>query len=80
MIYGQRSFYCSQSGFIWYNNFSWFATPLIPLAGIKEGGYGNELAPTRWTDIREVNVFDPRVKWYKYDSLRKRVDIPIDKL
>jgi len=45
-----------------------------------EGDYGIELAPTPWTSISEVNVFDPRVKWYRYDETRKRVNIPVDKL
>ena len=45
-----------------------------------EGNYGIELAPTIWTDISQVNVFDPRIKWYKYDEKRPRQTIPIDKL
>lgn len=44
------------------------------------GDFGFELAPTPWRDIKEVNVFDPRVKWYKNDEKRKRIFIPIDKL
>jgi hypothetical protein len=32
----------------------------------KERDYGIELAPTKWTDISEVSVFDPRLKWYRY--------------
>lgn len=42
--------------------------------------HGIDLAPTPWTDITQVNVFDPRVKWYRYDEKRKKVFIPIDKL
>ena len=48
--------------------------------GQKQGDYGIELAPTPWTDIKEVNVKDPQVKWYRYDEKRKKVLIPIDKL
>lgn len=48
--------------------------------GQRMGDYGIELAPTKWTDISQVNVFDPRLKWYRYDENRKRVNIPIDKL
>jgi hypothetical protein len=44
------------------------------------GDYGVELAPTPWSDISQVNVLDPRVKWYRYDEQRKRINIPIDKL
>ena len=48
--------------------------------GQEEGDYGIELAPTKWTDILQVNVFDSRLKWYRYDEKRQRVNIPIDKL
>jgi hypothetical protein len=48
--------------------------------GQKAGDYGIELAPTKWTDISQINVFDARVKWYRYDEERKRVNIPIDQL
>jgi len=48
--------------------------------GQEQGDYGIELAPTPWTDITKVNVFDPRIKWYRYDENRKRINIPIDKL
>lgn len=44
------------------------------------GDFGFELAPTPWTDIKEVNIKDPQVKWYRYDEKRPRVFIPIDKL
>jgi hypothetical protein len=46
----------------------------------KEGEYGIELAPTKWTDISEVNVFDSRLKWYRYDEKRKDTYIPIEQL
>lgn len=42
--------------------------------------YGFEVAPTPWTDIKDVNVKNPRIKWYRYDIKRERVFIPIDKL
>lgn len=48
--------------------------------GQKEGDYGIELAPTKWTDISQVNVFDQRLKWYRYDENRKDLNIPVDKL
>jgi len=44
------------------------------------GDDGNEFAPTPWTDIKDVNVFDPRIKWFRFDDSRKRVNIPIDTL
>jgi hypothetical protein len=46
----------------------------------KQGDYGIELAPTIWMDISEVDVFDPRIKWYRYDEERKRMNIQINKL
>lgn len=48
--------------------------------GRKEGDYGIQLAPTKWTDISQVKVFEPRLKWYRYDEKRKRAYVPIDKL
>ncbi|HAR49063.1 hypothetical protein ER57_06780 [Smithella sp. SCADC] len=44
------------------------------------GEFGFELAPTPWTDIKDVNIKDPRIKWYRDDEKRERVFIPIDKL
>ncbi len=52
---------------------------VIP-AGKGMGGFGYELAPTPWTDISQVNIFDSRVKWYGYDEKRERTFIPIEKL
>jgi hypothetical protein len=49
-------------------------------SGKYMGDYGFQLAPTPWTDIKEVNVKDPRIKWYRYDEKRERIFIPIDKL
>ncbi len=46
----------------------------------RQGDYGIELAPTKWTDISQVNISEPRLKWYKYDGKRKRINIPIDQL
>lgn len=45
-----------------------------------EGEYGFELTPTPWTDIKEVNIKDPRIKWYQKDEKREMTFIPIDKL
>lgn len=60
----------------------WWGEGIVYFFGRGEefGDYGIELAPTKWTEIREVNVFDPRLKWYKYDKNRPRTDIPVDKL
>lgn len=45
-----------------------------------QGDFGIELAPTKWTDISEINVFDPRLTWYRYDENRVDKVIPIDQL
>jgi hypothetical protein len=42
--------------------------------------YGIELAPTKWAVISQVNVFDPRLEWYRYDEMRLHWNIPIDQL
>ncbi len=44
------------------------------------GEYGIKLAPTPWADIKEVNVHDVRIRWYKYDVSREEVNIPVDKI
>ncbi len=59
----------SGAGFIYFNK-----------KGQRYGDYGIELAPSKWSDISEVNVFDPRLKWYRYDESRKQINIPIDQL
>lgn len=48
--------------------------------GQKEGDYGIELAPTPWSDITHVNVRDSRIRWYRYDANRKRVNIPVNRI
>lgn len=46
----------------------------------KGADYGFELAPTPWSDISQVNVFDPKVKWYKHEDNREWIYMPIDRL
>jgi hypothetical protein len=46
----------------------------------KQGDYGIELTPTKWTHISQVNVFDQRLTWYRYDENRHRVKFPVDQL
>ncbi|MDO8723840.1 MAG: hypothetical protein Q7J31_16665 [Syntrophales bacterium] len=64
----------------------WSAGPFLTFVSFnrhdqKQGDYyGIELAPTKWSNISEVNVFDPRLKWYRYDERRQRANIPIDRL
>lgn len=43
--------------------------------------YGrNEVAPTPWTSITEVNIHDPKLQWYGKNNSRKRRTVPIDQL
>jgi hypothetical protein len=46
----------------------------------RQGDYGIQLAPTKWTDISQVNVFDMRLNWYRYDAKRQRMVLSIDQL
>jgi len=41
---------------------------------------GISMAPTKWRDIKEVNVFDKRLKWYRYDENRKKIYIKAEDL
>ncbi len=38
------------------------------------------MAPTPWKDISEVNLTDPRIRWFAYDDKEKRKVVPIDKI
>lgn len=69
---------CGSFKLLWdYNTFVSF----IPLGkGSSERDYGIELAPTPWSDIKDINVKDNRIKWYRYDKNRKREFIPIDRI
>jgi len=40
------------------------------IEGTKLGDHGIELAPTRWTEIKEVNANDARLRWFRYDEKR----------
>lgn len=44
------------------------------------GDYGIEMSPTKWTEIKEVDAFDKRLRWYKYEKSRPRIDMAIDSL
>ena len=37
-------------------------------------------APTVWSRISEVNVIDPRLKWYGANDITERTRIPLDRL
>jgi hypothetical protein len=60
----------------------WAYKGFVGFYGINQhsGDYGIQLAPTPWTNMKEVNVFDQRIKWYRYGQQQETVNIPIDKL
>ena len=60
----------------------WLGKGMVYFFGVDQEprDYGIELAPTKWININEVNVLDPRIRWYKCDLARSREDIPVDKL
>ncbi len=73
-IWGKEEVQCGPIKFFWtFKTWVYFFS-----GGQVPGDYGIEFAPTKWTDISHVNVFDPRLKWYRYDTKRKDVDIPVD--
>jgi len=74
--FGDKDVKCGPLKLFWFGQ-SWV---YFFSNGQKEGDYGIELAPTKWTDISQVNVFDPRLKWYRYDAKRQDIKIPIDRL
>ena len=63
-------------------NLNWSYPPRIGFFGHddKDGDHGIEIAPTKWTDIKQVNPHDPHLKWYRYDAKRKPIYIPADDL
>jgi hypothetical protein len=44
------------------------------------GDFGYELAPTAWTEIKDVKIRDRRIKWYRFDKSREKFIISIDNL
>jgi hypothetical protein len=42
--------------------------------------HGVKIAPTKGTDIKDVDVLDKRLTWYMYDSKRRNRSVPIDSL
>lgn len=50
------------------------------LSNSKKDDVGNELAPTRWKEISEVDSDNPHLNWYRFDENRDFVVIPLDEL
>lgn len=74
--FGNKEIKCGSIKLDWFGKGSVYFSK----EGQKEVDSPIELAPTKWSFITQANVFDTRLKWYRYDESRKRVNIPIDKL
>lgn len=46
--------------------------------GVTPGDYGLELAPTNWDRPERIDLSDPRLSWYRYDSRRRELLIPAE--
>ena len=47
--------------------------------GNQEGDYGFEFAPTVFQDVEKIDVFDKRLKWFRFD-LDRSFSLPMDDL
>ena len=74
--FGNKNVRCGPIKLFWFGQ-GWVC---VYSSGEKQGDYGIELAPTKWADISQVNVFDQRLKWYRYDPKREDINIPVDQL
>jgi hypothetical protein len=69
---------CGELQLDWgYRTFVSFIPADIPEKN-SERDHGIELAPTIWTDIKQVNVKDPRIRWYSFDEKREPTYISIN--
>lgn len=39
-----------------------------------------EIAPTAWTDLAQIDLANPRLKWFRYEASRERTLIPVAEL
>lgn len=69
--YGARYIQCGPYRVSWY-----YPTTL----GFKSGSTVYELAPTKWKELSEIDIRDPRIKWYGYDENRPDINVPVDQL
>jgi hypothetical protein len=70
--FGNRDIPCGTFKLAWYGD-RWI---YFSGTGQEQGDHGVELAPTGWTDTSQIDILDPRVKWYRYDE--KRTDTVIN--
>jgi len=48
--------------------------------GAHARDYGIELAPTNWSKTSDLDLADPRLRWFGYNEQRRRSLIPIEDL
>jgi hypothetical protein len=76
MVFASRLVVCGSFRLFWGYPVHLGFTP----SNTREPDLGNEIAPSKWTDISEVNIHDARLQWYRRVERDRRIDIPIDKL
>lgn len=88
-IYGRLSFnLCNEDMLCGDIHLRWIMNNSISLENSsydekykKSSNDGVEIAPTKWKTIKEVDVFFEKLKWFKYDTSRKKgFIIPVDSL
>ncbi|OGL45191.1 MAG: hypothetical protein A2149_00195 [Candidatus Schekmanbacteria bacterium RBG_16_38_11] len=58
----------------------WSSKSWVSLSNYEGRDSGIEVSPTGWSSLEDVNVFNKKLKWYKFDSSRKEKIIPIENL
>ncbi|MDH5717489.1 MAG: hypothetical protein OEZ22_07605 [Spirochaetia bacterium] len=72
--FGEIKINCGDFDFSW----SWPGFVIFPeVEGNVKNEYVYEFAPTKWDDVFKVDLFDKRLKWYRYDSKRKDLRVSI---
>lgn len=74
--FGNSWIRCGSIKLHWYGHGSVHFDP----TGSGERDHGIELAPTNWSNFSDINIFDSRLKWYRFDDKRKREDIKLDEI
>jgi hypothetical protein len=76
MLFASKLVVCGSFRLFWGYPVQLGFTP----SNTRKPDLGNEMAPSKWTDISEVNIHDARLKWYRRVERDRRIDIPIEKL
>jgi hypothetical protein len=76
----ERNFRCGPIKLGWTGSSQVSYVYFFSFESKRQDDYGFEIAPTKWKDISEVNVWDHRLKWYRYDRYRRDKRFPIDEL